>query len=61
VNEFVQLETEVVEDQVEDGDEEQVFQDLVEQYGARDEDIFEPEEDAAIDDKDRDISLLEAV
>lgn len=60
VNEFVQLESEVVEDQVEDGDEGQVFQDLVEQYGAGDEDMFEPEEDAAVDDEDRDISLLEA-
>ena len=61
MNEFVQLESEVVEDQVEDGDEGQVFQDLVEQYGAGDEDMFEPEEDAAVDDEDRDISLLEAV
>jgi hypothetical protein len=60
VNEFIQLESEVVEDQVE-GDEDQVFQDLVDQYGARDEDIIEPEEDAAIDEEDRDIPVLEAL
>ena len=60
MNEFIQLESEVVEDQVE-GDEDQVFQDLVDQYGAGDEDIIEPEEDAAVDEEDRDIPLLEAV
>lgn len=61
VNEFIQLESEVVKDQVEEGDGDQVFEDLVDQYGAGDEDIIEPEEDAAVDEEDRDIPLLEAV
>jgi hypothetical protein len=55
------LENEVIKDQVEEGDRDQVFEDLVDQYRARDKDIIKPEEDAAINEEDCDILLLEAV
>jgi hypothetical protein len=47
------LESRVVKDQAQDGDEEQVSQDLVEQYGVRDKDMFEPQEDAVVDEEER--------
>ena len=60
-NEFIQINGEAIEDELEDGDEEQIFQDIVDQYGAGNEDILDPGEDAAVEEEDREISLIEAI
>jgi hypothetical protein len=60
-NEFIQINGEAIEDELEDGDEEQVFQDIVDQYRAGNEDILDPGEDAAVEEEDREISLIEAI
>ena len=59
VNKYIQLEGEVVKDQLDKGDKEQIFQDMVDQYRVDNEDIpkLRGEEDIEIDKDKRDIPL----
>jgi hypothetical protein len=52
----------VVDDELGDGDEEQIFQDIVDQYSTGEDDILEPGEDAIeAEEEDCAISLSEAI
>jgi hypothetical protein len=61
-DEFIQVNGEGVDDELRDGDEEQIFQDIIDQYSTGNEDILEPGEDAIeAEEEDRDILLSEAI
>lgn len=61
-DEFIWVNGEVVGDELGEGDEEQIFQDIVDQYSAGNEDVLEPGEDAIeAEEEDRAISLSEAI
>jgi hypothetical protein len=61
-DEFIQVNGEGVDDELGEGDEEQIFQDIIDQYSTGNEDILEPGEDAIeAEEEDRDILLSEAI
>jgi hypothetical protein len=61
-DEFIQVNGEGVDDELGEGDEEQIFQDIIYQYSTGNEDILEPGEDAIeAEEEDRDILLSEAI
>lgn len=61
VNEFIQLGSEVIEEDTEVADEHEIFQQVVERYGLAEEDTVELAEDAVIGEGDPDISISEAI
>jgi hypothetical protein len=60
-NEFIQLSSEAIEDELEVGDEDRIFQNMVERYGFTNQDTLEPEEDAAIEEEEPIIPVSEAI
>jgi hypothetical protein len=61
VNEFIQLGSEVIEEDTEVVDENEIFQQVVERYGLAEEDTVEPAEDAVDGEEDPDIPVSEAI
>jgi hypothetical protein len=61
-DEFIQVNGEGVDDELGEGDEEQIFQDIIDQYSTGNEDILEPGEDAIeAEEEDCNIPLSEAI
>jgi hypothetical protein len=61
VNEFIQLGSEVIEEDTEVANEHEIFHQVVERYGLAEEDTVEPAEDAVVKGEDPDIPVSEAI
>ena len=61
VDEFIQLGSEVIEEDAEVAEEYEIFEQVVERYRIAEEDTIEPAEDAAIGEEEPDIPISEAI